>query len=110
MVKRAFVTEIFRAADMRWWGDKIRPVELRELDRQAHKMTIAYALAKYEDAENSGIVDWVDLIEGGIFEFLERLVLTDIKPEIRREIEKTEAHASKYSKLSFKNDSFLINR
>jgi putative hydrolase of HD superfamily len=51
MIKRAFVTEIFRAADMRWWGDKIRPVELRELDRQAHKMTIAYALAKYEDAE-----------------------------------------------------------
>lgn len=30
MIKRAFVTEIFRAADMRWWGDKIRPVELRE--------------------------------------------------------------------------------
>ncbi len=27
---------------MQRWNDKIRPVDLRELDKQAHKMIIAY--------------------------------------------------------------------
>ena len=30
----------------------------------------------------SGSVDWIALIEGGIFEFLHRTVLTDIKPPV----------------------------
>ncbi len=106
MLKRAFTTEVFKAADMQRWGDKVRPVELRELDRQAHKMTIAYALAKYEDLENRGIVDWIGLIEGGIFEFLERLVLTDIKPEIRRQIEETEA--KKMRKMVSEHFKFIL--
>jgi putative hydrolase of HD superfamily len=90
VIKKAFLTELFRAADMRRWNDKIRHIELRELDYQAHKMAIAYVLGRYEERTNCGDVDWIALIERGIFEFLERLVVTDITPQVQRRIEDDE--------------------
>jgi len=58
-------------------------VEFTELDKQAHKMVIAYVIARFEeDRMGTGSVDWISLIEGGIFEFLHRTVLTDIKPPV----------------------------
>jgi putative hydrolase of HD superfamily len=71
---------LFDAAFMQRWNDKIRPVELIELDKQAHKMIIAYVLGKCEE-ENQRI-NWTEIIEGGLFELLQRLVVTDIKPQI----------------------------
>ena len=40
------VERFTKAASMQRWNDHIRPVELTELDKQAHKMVIAYVLAK----------------------------------------------------------------
>ena len=72
-----------KAASMQRWNDHIRPVEFTELDKQAHKMVIAYVIARFEeDRMGQGSVDWIALIEGGIFEFLHRTVLTDIKPPV----------------------------
>ncbi|HOI40165.1 MAG TPA: HD domain-containing protein [Methanobacterium sp.] len=72
-----------KAASMQRWNDHIRPVEFTELDKQAHKMVIAYVIARFEeDHMGPGSVDWLALIEGGIFEFLHRTVLTDIKPPV----------------------------
>ncbi len=65
---------------MQRWNDKIRPVELRELDKQAHKMIIAYFLGKFEEGRDG--FDWQEVIEGGLFEFLQRLVITDLKPQV----------------------------
>jgi putative hydrolases of HD superfamily len=78
------LTRIHDAAYMQRWNDQIRPVELTELDKQAHKMIIAYMLGKFEEenGEKSESFDWIDIIEGGMFEFLQRLVLTDLKPQI----------------------------
>ena len=77
------IERFFEAASMQRWNDHIRPVELTELDKQAHKMVIAYVIAKIEeDKRGKGHVDWLNLIESFIFEFLYRLVLTDIKPPV----------------------------
>jgi putative hydrolases of HD superfamily len=77
------IERFFEAASMQRWNDHIRPVELTELDKQAHKMVIAYVIAKIEEDRNEGInINWINLIEGLIFEFLYRLVLTDIKPPV----------------------------
>lgn len=77
------IERFFEAASMQRWNDHIRPVELTELDKQAHKMVIAYVIAKIEeDRKGKGHVDWLNLIENFIFEFLYRLVLTDIKPPV----------------------------
>ena len=79
MIGKALALRIFDAANMQRWNDKICPVELRELDKQAHKMIIAYVLGKFEKSRD---FSWTEVIEGGIFEFLHRLVLTDLKPQI----------------------------
>ena len=78
MIRKALLLKIFDAAYMQRWNDKVRPVEMIELDKQAHKMIIAYFLGKFE--ENTKGFNWIEIIEGGIFELLQRLVITDLKP------------------------------
>ncbi len=80
MVTSRLVTRLFDAAYMQRWNDQIRPVELTELDKQAHKMVIAYVLGKYEQ-QTPGF-SWMGLIEAGLFEYLQRLILTDLKPQV----------------------------
>ncbi|MDR0198900.1 MAG: hypothetical protein LBI08_04070 [Methanomassiliicoccaceae archaeon] len=41
------IYNMFDAANMRRWNDHLRPTELTELDKQAHKMVIAWVLAKF---------------------------------------------------------------
>jgi len=84
MIRKSLILRIFDAANMQRWNDKVRPVELRELDKQAHKMMIAYFLGKF--AEHERDFDWIEIIEGGIFEFLQRLIVTDLKPQIFNKI------------------------
>lgn len=78
MIRKALLLKIFDAAYMQRWNDKIRPIELIELDKQAHKMVVAYFLGKFEEGNDE--FHWIDIIEGGIFELLQRLVITDLKP------------------------------
>ena len=90
MVRKALLLKIFDAAYMQRWNDKVRPVELIELDKQAHKMIIAYFLGKFEEGKKD--FSWIEIIEGGIFELLQRLVITDLKPpifyKIKEDVEK----------------------
>jgi putative hydrolase of HD superfamily len=81
MIRKGILLKLFDAAYMQRWNDKIRPVELIELDKQAHKMIAAYVLARFEE-EAGGDVDWIELVEGGIFDLLQRVVITDLKPQI----------------------------
>ncbi len=94
MIRKALALRIYDAANMLRWNDKICPVELRELDKQAHKMVIAYILGHFE---NSKGFNWRKVIEGGIFEFLHRLVLTDLKPQILYRIKE---NRPKYDQLN----------
>lgn len=97
---KAFILEIFSAAAMQRWNDKIRPVELKELDKQSHKMTIAYFLGKFE--ESTPGFNWLEVIEGGLFEFLERLVITDLKPQIFNRIKEDRKRYEELTKWVFK--------
>jgi putative hydrolase of HD superfamily len=92
MISKALLLKIFDAAYMQRWNDKIRPVDLIELDKQAHKMVIAYFLGKFEEG-----VNWIEIIEGGIFELLQRIVITDLKPPIFYKIKED---PEKYKKLN----------
>ncbi len=73
---------IYDAASIRRWNDQINPMDFTELDKQSHKMIIAYVLARFEEDQTPGSINWLHLIEGGLFEMLHRIVLTDIKPPI----------------------------
>ena len=86
-LKSSLLRKIFVAASIRRWNDQACPMEFVELDKQAHKMVIAYFLAKYEEMEGKS-VDWESLILYFCFEFFARVVLTDIKPPVFYELEK----------------------
>ncbi|MBO5060923.1 MAG: HD domain-containing protein [Clostridia bacterium] len=80
MIRKSLISLIHVAASIQRWNDHIRPWNgFSELDKQAHKMVYAYVLAK---CEGEGNYDPLKLLEGGIFEFLHRIVLTDIKPPV----------------------------
>jgi len=95
MIRKALLLKIFDAAYMQRWNDKVRPVKLIELDKQAHKMVIAYFLGKFEEKTKG--FNWIEIIEGGIFELLQRLVITDLKPPIFYKIKQD---ADKYRRLN----------
>ena len=95
MIRKALLLKLFQAAYMLRWNDKLRPVDIYELDKQAHKMIIAYFVGKFE--ENKRSFSWLEVIEGGIFELLHRIVLTDLKPPILYRIKQD---ASKYRQLN----------
>jgi putative hydrolase of HD superfamily len=85
---------------MKRWNDKMRPMELVEVDKQAHKMIAAWLLFELnsqglspEDKAKLG----EDIVRGGIFDYLYRLVITDIKPPIFYQIKANPAH---YQKLT----------
>ncbi len=80
MIRASLISKIFEAASIQRWNDHVRPVELTELDKQAHKMLIAYVLGRFQ--EHVHPVNWTRLMEGGLFEFLQRVVLTDLKPPV----------------------------
>lgn len=82
MIQKGIIDRFYEAASIQRWNDHARPVEMTELDKQAHKMVIAYVLAKFEEKERGARIDWNALIEGGLFEFLHRVILTDIKPPV----------------------------
>lgn len=86
MIRKEIITLMFEAAAIQRWNDHIRPwTGFCELDKQAHKMFYAYVLAK---CEGDGNFDPIKLIEGGIFEFFHRSIVTDIKPPIYHKLVK----------------------
>lgn len=86
MLSKKFIEFLFEGAHIQRWNDHIRPNGFTELDKQAHKMMILYIIAKYEEQDHGAKLNWRVLIEGGIFEFMHRIILTDIKPPIYHEL------------------------
>ncbi len=71
----------FESANMHRWNDHIRPLDLTELDKQAHKAAIAWLLGKSEESAGKK-VNWRVIIEHTMFSFIQRSVLTDLKPQV----------------------------
>jgi putative hydrolase of HD superfamily len=85
LLRKSLILRLFDAFTIQRWNDQIRPVPLVEMDKNGHKMAIAYCLARYAE-EDGASVDWHNLVRGGLFELLRRSVLSDIKSPIYRKI------------------------
>ncbi len=82
MLQPKLISVIHKATVIQRWNDHIRPFTgFAEIDKQAHKTFYAYVLAKCQAEEDENF-DFNSLIEGIIFEFLHRVILTDIKPPV----------------------------
>lgn len=72
---------LFNSANMNRWNDHMKPVDLTELDKQAHKAAIAWVLGMFEESGGHKM-DWRSIIEHTLFSFVQRSVLTDLKPQV----------------------------
>ena len=94
-IRKSLLQFIFSGADMRRWNDKLRPVELFELDKQAHKMIVAFLLWQQNTLslpEDEKRRVGLEIIEGGIFDYVYRLIITDIKPPVFYRIKANREH------------------
>lgn len=107
MIRKSLIEFMFEASSIERWNDHIRPSRgFSEMDKQSHKMVYAYILGKID-----GNVDFLKLIEGGIFEFLHRLVFTDVKPPVFHKLMKKKGEELNLFALSYvKPDIALISR
>ena len=84
-LRKSLLQFVFSGSSMRRWNDKLRPVELYEVDKQAHKMITAFLLYQLQCrslGEEERLALGRQVIEGGLFDYFYRLVITDIKPPI----------------------------
>ncbi|MUM76481.1 HD domain-containing protein [Pseudodesulfovibrio sp. F-1] len=95
IIRKSLLELVFSGAFMKRWNDKLRPMELVEVDKQAHKMIVAWLLfllnSKSMDVARKRALG-ESIIEGGIFDYLYRLVITDIKPPVFYRIKENPVH------------------
>ncbi len=70
-IRKSLLQFVFSGAYMKRWNDKLRPVELMEVDKQAHKMIVAWLLLQLntrglpaEERLRLG----AEVVEGGLFD------------------------------------------
>lgn len=100
IVTSSLVNELFRGFHIQRWNDRVRPMELIEMDKHAHKMVIAWCLGKYEEMKGN-YVDWNLIIKESIYELLRRIIISDIKSTIFREIKKNKDVFQKLNKYVY---------
>jgi putative hydrolase of HD superfamily len=94
-IRKSLLQLVFSGAYMLRWNDKLRPVPLWELDKQGHKMILAWLLwhCNAEDLpQDERLALGLQVVEGGLFDYLYRLVITDIKPPVFYRIKANKEH------------------
>lgn len=94
-LRKSLLQLVFSGAYLLRWNDKLRPVELVELDKQAHKMLTACLLWQESAAglpRARRVAVAREIVEGGIFDYLYRLIITDIKPPVFYRIKENPEH------------------
>ncbi len=105
-IRKSLLQLIFSGSFLKRWNDKLRPVELYEVDKQAHKMIIAWVLFSINSkglSKDEKKLLALEVIEGGIFEYLYRLIITDIKPPIFYRIKSNPVHYKQLTEWVFEN-------
>jgi len=94
-VRKSLLQFLFAGSFMKRWNDKHRSMDLVEVDKQAHKMMVAWMLYELNSGHLSQpekLALGLEIVEGGLFEYLYRLVITDIKPPVFYKIKANPAH------------------
>ena len=94
-IRKGLLQFIFSGSYMKRWNDKLRSMELIEIDKQAHKMIVAWLLCQRAGKDLSPhdrLALEEQVVEGGIFDYLFRLIITDIKPPILYRIKENPEH------------------
>jgi putative hydrolase of HD superfamily len=99
-IRKGLLDLVFSGAYMKRWNDKLRPLQLVEVDKQSHKMIVAWLLFTLNSRgmdDGARLALGEQVVEGGMYDYLFRLVITDIKPPVFYQIKANPEH---YEKLS----------
>ncbi|MDD3628595.1 MAG: HD domain-containing protein [Actinomycetota bacterium] len=110
MIRKPLLLKVYEAAGMQRWNDQIRTIEFTELDKQAHKMVVAYILGKCEEDATASKIDWLELIEIGLFDIFKRITLTDLKPPLVDRIKKDKERYEELNRWVFTRISPLTEQ
>lgn len=88
MISRVFALKLFEAFSIQRWNDKIRPIQLPEMDKQAFKCFLTYFFAKEEEHAKGIELDWRYLVYASFFNLLKNIALSDIKAPVTKKIKK----------------------
>ena len=100
-IRKSLLQFVFSGSYMKRWNDKLRPMELIEIDKQAHKMIVAWLLCQLSGrtlTREAQLALEEKVVEGGIFDYIFRLVVTDIKPPILYRIKENPEHYEQLAK------------
>lgn len=100
-IRKSLLQFVFSGSYMKRWNDKLRYMELIEIDKQAHKMIVAWMLCQLSGQNKpweERLALEEEVVEGGIFDYLFRLVITDIKPPILYKIKDNDEHYQRLAK------------
>ena len=104
-IRKSLLQFVFAGAFMKRWNDKLRPMELLEVDKQAHKMIAAWILFQLNSeglSREKRLALGETIVEGGLFEYFYRLVITDIKPPVFYRIKANPEHHSRLTQWVLK--------
>ena len=105
VIHKSLLQFIFSGSYMKRWNDKLRSADLYEVDKQGHKMIVAWLLCQVNTGNLSReekIRLEHNVIKGGIYDYLFRLVVTDIKPPVFYRIKANPVHFSKLAEWALK--------
>ncbi|MDR3073138.1 MAG: HD domain-containing protein [Deltaproteobacteria bacterium] len=99
VIHKSLLQFIFSGSYMKRWNDKLRPTDLCEVDKQGHKMFVAWLLCQLNKGRLASPEEQLrlehEVIRGGLYDFLFRLVVTDIKPPVFYRIKNNPEHFAK---------------
>lgn len=103
MIRKNILQLLFSGACIWRWNDKLRPVQLAEIEKQAHKMFVACILL-HEQTRTMSVNEAARLtqkvIEGALADYFFRLIITDIKPPVFYKIKENRAHYKELAKYT----------
>lgn len=100
-IRKGLLQFLFSGSYMKRWNDKLRPMELLEIDKQAHKMIVAWLLCQLtakDMTQADKLMLEEEVVEGAIFDYMFRLIITDIKPPILYRIKENHVHYQELAK------------
>ena len=94
-IRKSLLQLCFSGSCMQRWNDKLRPTDLWEIDKQGHKMILAFVLCHEKGLSlppEQRLQLAQQVVEGGLFDYFYRLIITDLKPPVFYRIKKNTTH------------------
>jgi len=112
MVTYALAAKLFESFSILRWNDRLRPIELLEIDHNALKSMLTYFLGKTSEQQQK--IDWRRIVDVNVMDLLSKISTSDIQSAVRDRLKNEQAFKTfiikDWEKPSLRLDKFISNR